>query len=44
MTTLELLQFNIRQLWNNCHLSESELKFTRGQLNSLLAEIESRLK
>lgn len=44
MTTLELLQQNVRQLWNNCHLSESELKFTKELLNSLLVEIENRLK
>ena len=43
MTTLEQIQFNIRQLFNGNHLSESELIFTKQQLESLLLDVEKRL-
>lgn len=43
MTTLEQIQFNIRQLFNGNHLSNEELKFTKEQLCSLLLDVEKRL-
>lgn len=44
MTTLEQLHFNINQLWNNNHLSDTELNFTKHQLVNLLLDIAERLK
>ena len=43
MTTLEKLQFNIRQLFNGNHLSKDELIFMKQQLSSLLLDVEKRI-